>query len=163
MGNEWGSVVTNSDEVGGMTASIGVAGVGGVGCCSDSDAVGVCRWVGWECGSKIRAALEVSEYLELLLEVRASWVTVAGAEVDHLFTNTAYPTTPATGQYVPVTAYTTVTSYSCTSFSRVPSHYHPDSLLRHRSHNLQVVTFKQFCFLLLSSRLWVEFLDNCLK
>lgn len=87
MGNEWGSVVTNSDEVGGMTASIGVAGVGGVGCCSDSDAVGVCRWVGWECGSKIRAALEVSEYLELLLEVRASWVTVAGAEVDHLFTN----------------------------------------------------------------------------
>ena len=35
--------------------------------------------------SEIRTAFEVSEYLELLFEVGASWV--AGTEVDHLFTN----------------------------------------------------------------------------
>ena len=75
----------------------------------------------------------------------------------------AYPTKPVTGQQSPITDYTAVTPPSCTSFIHILSHIHLDSFRKHRSHNLQVVTFKQFCFLLSSSRLWVEFLDNCLK
>ena len=74
-----------------------------------------------------------------------------------------YPTKLVTGQQSPITDYTAVTPSSCTSIIHILSHIHLDSFLHHRSHKLQVVTFKQFCFLLSSSRLWVEFLSNSLK
>lgn len=61
-----------------MATAISVTGVGGVGSGSYCDTVGVRRRICGECWSKVRAAFEVPEEVQLFLEIGLIGVTVTG-------------------------------------------------------------------------------------